>query len=70
MNPNQVKRRENWGLCALVAGAVLSLCGLLSLFVSLTVAAAGLAVGIALAAAGGVTLRSIPDLVHTPDESY
>ncbi len=70
MSPSQVKKREHSGIVGLLIGGLLVAVGALGLFFAWPLALLVLAIGAAGVVTGGVTLASIPDLVHTPDESW
>ncbi len=70
MNPNQIKRRENLGLATLVIGVLVCLASLAFFLINPMAALAGFSMGLVVTIGGGLVLGSIPDLVHTPDESY
>jgi predicted membrane channel-forming protein YqfA (hemolysin III family) len=70
MSPSQVKKREYSGIVILISGCFLVAAGALGLFFAWPLALLLLGIGAAGVVTGGVTLASIPDLVHTPDESW
>ena len=70
MSPSQVKKREHTGIVSLIIGVFLVAVGTVGLLFTWELAVAVLGLGTVGIIAGGVTLASIPDLVHTPDESW
>ncbi len=70
MSPSQVKKREHSGIVSLLVGALLVAVGALGLFFTWPLALLVLGIGAVGVVVGSVTLVSIPDLVHTPDESW
>ena len=70
VNPDDIKRREQWGLSVLVTGIVLTLVGLGALLMNVTVGLLLLSVGVALTATGVFVLMKIPDVVGQPEELW
>ncbi|MCZ6656374.1 MAG: hypothetical protein O7C67_03700 [Gammaproteobacteria bacterium] len=70
MSPSQVKKREHTGIISLIIGIFLVAVGAVGLLFTWQLALLLLGLGTIAVVAGSVTLASIPDLVHTPDESW
>lgn len=70
MSPSQVKKREYSGIVSLISGCFLVAAGALGLFFTWPLALLLLGIGATGVVAGGAVLASIPDLIHTPDESW
>ncbi len=70
MSPSQVKKREHTGIISLIIGIFLVAVGAVGLLFTWQLALLLLGLGIIGVVAGSVMLASIPDLVHTPDESW
>lgn len=70
MNPEAVKRREYIGIACFLGGVFLCIVGIAGFFLHWTAALTIVIFGIATGGGGIATLSSIPDLIHTPDESW
>lgn len=70
MNPETVKRREYIGILCFLCGIFLCIVGITGFFLHWTAALAIVIFGIVTGGGGIATLSSIPDLIHTPDESW
>jgi len=70
MNPTQIKRREYFGLSALIVGVVLLLAGVLCLMISLPISLLLLGLGVATGVAGLAVLHNIPDVIGQPEELW
>ncbi len=70
MNPEQIKRREYYGLGTLLGGIVLVFAGIGCLLFSLLVGLLLLGLGAAAAITGLLVLHRIPDVVGQPDELW
>lgn len=70
MNPETVKRREYLGILLFLGGVFLCILGMAGFFFYWTTALAILIFGIAIGSGGIATLSTIPDLIHTTDESW
>ena len=63
MNPDEIKRRELFGLSSLMLGVFGCLCGLASLLFSMPIGLLLFGLGAGLTAAGLFTLNNIPDVI-------
>lgn len=70
LNPQQVKRRETFGITTLLLAAALLLAGLVALASSWLTGTVLVVGSFALGSFGARALKSIPDLLASADESF